>query len=442
MTGPAARAKAPPRDELSAMEMASRDEIAAVQLERLCESLRRAYDNVPHYRQSFAAAGVTPDDLKELSDLARFPLMTKGDLRENYPFGLFAVPREEIVRIHASSGTTGKPTVVGYTARDIDIWSDLMARNIQAAGGRRGDLLHNAYGYGLFTGGLGTHYGAERLGCTTVPMSGGQTEKQVQLIQDFKPTLIGVTPSYLLAIGDEFERQGIDPRSSSLEVAICGAEPWSESMRAEIESRFALHAIDCYGLSEVMGPGVAGECVETKDGLHIWEDHFYPEIIDPESGAALPDGEKGELVWTSLSKQAFPVIRYRCRDLTRLLPGTARSFRRMEKVTGRSDDMLIIRGVNVFPSQIEEVIIAREQLSPHYQLEIRREGSLDTLEIVVEAAPAFATADELARTAAGNDLRHHVKSLVGVTASVRVVETGEIARSEGKAVRIIDHRKP
>jgi phenylacetate-CoA ligase len=425
---------------MSELEMASRDEISALQLRRLQETVRWAYDRVAHYRQSFADAGLVPDDLKELSDLSRFPFLTKSDLRDNYPFGMFAVPREDIIRIHASSGTTGQPTVVGYTRKDLDTWTDLVARNIQAAGGRRGDILHNAYGYGLFTGGLGFHYGAERLGCTTVPLSGGQTEKQVRLIQDFQPTLIGVTPSYLLAIGEEFERQGIDPRETSLEVAICGAEPWSESMRKEIEHRFSLHVVDCYGLSEVMGPGVSAECVETKDGLHIWEDHFYPEIIDPDTGAVLPDGEKGELVWTSLTKEAFPVIRYRSRDLSQLLPGTARSFRRMEKVLGRNDDMLIIRGVNVFPSQIEEIIVGRNQLAPHYQLEVRREGSLDTLDIIVEIAPEYAGYDSAERAETARELRHHVKSRVGVSASVSVVDIGTIPRSEGKAVRIVDHR--
>ncbi|HHN72682.1 MAG TPA: phenylacetate--CoA ligase, partial [Thermopetrobacter sp.] len=369
---------------LDRIETASRDEIAALQLERMKWSLRHAYDNVPFYRQRFDAAGVHPDDLKELSDLAKFPFTEKNDLRENYPFGMFAVPREQVVRVHASSGTTGRPTVVGYTRRDVDTWAHLMARCIWAAGGRPGDIAHNAYGYGLFTGGLGFHYGAEKLGCTVIPVSGGMTERQVQLILDFKPDLIMVTPSYLLAIADEFDRRGVDPRETSLRIGMHGAEPWTEEMRAEIEERFGIDAIDFYGLSEVIGPGVSVECIETKDGLHIWEDHFYPEIIDPDTGEVLPDGELGELVFTTLTKEAFPVIRYRTRDLTRLLPGTARTMRRMQKVTGRTDDMMIIRGVNVFPSQIEELILKDQRLSPHYVLELSREGRLDELAVHVE----------------------------------------------------------
>jgi len=439
VTGVNKRAQTPGADALDAIETASRDEISAVQLERLKWSLSHAYENVTHYRKTFDDAGVRPEDLRELSDLAKFPFITKTDLRDHYPFGLFAVPRDKVVRIHASSGTTGKPTVVGYTARDIETWSDLMARSIRAGGGRPGDIVHVAFGYGLFTGGLGAHYGAERLGCTTVPMSGGQTEKQVQLITDFRPDIIMVTPSYLLAIADEIERQGLDPRETSMSVALMGAEPWTETMRHEIEKRFALHAVDLYGLSEVMGPGVSCECIETKDGLHIWEDHFYPEVIDPDTGAVLPDGERGELVWTSLSKEAFPVIRYRSRDLTRLLPGTARSMRRMEKVTGRSDDMLIIRGVNVFPTQIEAIIVADERLAPHYQLEVDREGALDSLSVVVETA-AGASLDAGARNSAAKELQHHIKSLVGVTAAVNIVDPGTVARSQGKAVRVIDRR--
>jgi phenylacetate-CoA ligase len=435
------RAQAPDQTELDPIEVASRDEIAALQLERLKNSLRRAYDNVPFYRKTFDAAGAHPDDLRTLSDLGKFPFLTKSDLRDNYPFGLFAVPRRDVVRIHASSGTTGKPTVVGYTQNDIDMWADVMARSMRAAGCRSGDIVHVAFGYGLFTGGLGAHYGSERLGCTTIPMSGGQTEKQVQLIQDFGADVIMVTPSYMLAIAEEFERQGIDPRTSSLRIGIHGAEPWTESMRREIEDRFDIDAIDLYGLSEVIGPGVAMECIEDKGGLHIWEDHFYPEVIDPETGEVLPDGETGELVWTSLTKEAFPVIRYRCRDLTRLLPGTARSMRRMEKVTGRSDDMLIIRGVNVFPTQIEEIIVADDRLAPHYVLEVSREGAMDNLEVVVEANLTFAGAGDQARHGAAGDLRNRIKTLVGVSTNVRIVDPETVARSMGKAVRIIDKRK-
>jgi len=429
--------KRPRPDELEPIERASRDELRALQLERLQWSLRHAYDNVPHYRKAFDAKGVAPGDLKALEDLRHFPFTVKADLRDNYPFGMFAVPREQVSRIHASSGTTGKPTVVGYTRKDIDTWATVMARSIRAAGGRAGDILHVAYGYGLFTGGLGAHYGAEKLGCTVVPMSGGQTEKQVQLIQDFKPSVIMVTPSYMLAIAEEMERQGIDPASSSLEIGIFGAEPWTPTMRTAIEKKLAMDAIDIYGLSEVMGPGVAQECIETKDGLTIWEDHFYPEIINPETGAVVPDGETGELVFTSLTKEALPIIRYRTRDLTRLLPPTARAMRRMEKITGRSDDMMIIRGVNVFPTQIEELILKDAVLAPHYQLEITRPGNLDELTVMVERVPASGSADG---NAAGTRLAHHIKSLIGVTAEVRVAAPGSIERSLGKARRIVDKR--
>ncbi len=425
--------------DLEPIETASRDEIAAVQLERMQWSLRHAYENVPLYRQRFDAAGVHPDDLKTLADLARFPFTTKADLRDTYPFGMFAVPRTQIARIHASSGTTGKPTVVGYTARDIETWSDLAARSIRAAGGRAGDIVHVAYGYGLFTGGLGAHYGAERLGCTVVPVSGGMTERQVTLITDFKPRVIMVTPSYMLSILDEFHRTGLDPRESSLKVGIFGAEPWTNAMRREIEEAFDMHAVDIYGLSEVMGPGVANECVETKDGLHIWEDHFYPEIIDPVTGAVLPDGEMGELVFTTLTKEGLPIIRYRTRDLTRLLPGTARSMRRMEKITGRSDDMIILRGVNVFPTQIEEQILKCAGLAPHFQIELTREGRMDAMTIHCEATAAAAT-DE-GRKASARELAHHVKSVVGISVRVNVHLPGGAPRSEGKARRVVDNRR-
>jgi phenylacetate-CoA ligase len=411
---------------LEPIETARPEALRALQLERLQWSLQHAYDNVPHYRRKFDAAGVRPGDCRSLEDLARFPFTTKADLRDTYPFGLFAVPMDRIVRIHASSGTTGKPTVVGYTAKDIDTWAHLMARSIRAAGARRGDKVHVAYGYGLFTGGLGAHYGAERLGLAVIPLGGGMTERQVQLIQDFKPDIIMVTPSYMLAIADEMERQGIDPRSSSLRIGIFGAEPWTGEMRRSIESRLALEAIDLYGLSEVMGPGVAQECIETKDGLTVWEDHFYPEIVDPASGAPLADGEKGELVFTSLTKEALPVIRYRTRDLTRLAPPTARAMRRMERISGRSDDMLIIRGVNVFPSQIEELILKQPGLSPHYVLEVSKEGPLDHLTVVVEG-DAGATAG----------LRHSIKSYIGISADVKI---GTIERSIGKAKRVVDKR--
>jgi phenylacetate-CoA ligase len=432
------RLRPPERHELDPIESASRDEIAALQLQRLRWTLRHAYDHVAHYRSAFDRAGVHPDDLRMLSDLAKFPTTGKEDLRRSYPFGMFAVPRQQVVRIHASSGTTGKPTVVGYTSRDIATWAEVCARSIRAAGGRAGHLVHVVYGYGLFTGGLGAHYGAERLGCTVVPMSGGMTERQVQLIADFCPDIIMVTPSYLLAIADEFARQRLDPRGCSLKVGILGAEPWTEAMRAEIEARFDLDALDIYGLSEVIGPGVSCECIESKGGLHIWEDHFYPEVVDPATGDVLQDGQRGELVLTSLTKEAMPVVRYRTRDLTRLLPGTARSMRRMEKVTGRSDDMLIIRGVNLFPGQIEELILADRRLAPHYVLEIRREQRLDDLTVVAEARPD--AADEVSRAAARRDLSHHIKSRIGVTAKVNVVEPGRVDRSLGKAKRIVDLR--
>jgi phenylacetate-CoA ligase len=424
---------------LEPIETASRDEIAALQLERLRWTLRHAYDNVAAYRQKFDADGVHPEDCRRLEDLARFPLTTKQDLRESYPFGMFAVPREKIVRIHASSGTTGKPTVVGYTERDIDTWADVVARSIRASGGRPGMKVHVAYGYGLFTGGLGAHYGAEKLGCTVIPISGGMTERQVALITDFEPDIIMVTPSYMLAILDEFRAKGIDPRASSLKVGIFGAEPWTNSMRAEIEQAFDMDAVDIYGLSEVIGPGVANECVETKDGLHVWEDHFYPEIIDPQSGRPLPDGERGELVFTSLTKEGMPVIRYRTRDLTRLLPGTARTMRRMEKITGRSDDMMIVRGVNIFPTQVEELLLGSEGLSAHYQIVLTREGRLDEIEIMVEARPEHASADT--RAAAGARLADLVKQRIGVSARCTVAEPGSIERSLGKAKRVIDKRR-
>jgi phenylacetate-CoA ligase len=420
------------------IESASIDELRALQLDRLRWSLKHAYDNVPHYRRSFDAAGARPDDLRSLEDLSRFPFTTKADLRNNYPFGMFAVPREEVVRIHASSGTTGKPTVVGYTQRDIDTWSTLVARSIYAAGGRAGDLVHVAYGYGLFTGGLGAHYGAERLGCSVIPVSGGQTERQVQLIQDFAPRIIMVTPSYMLALADEFTRQRLDPRACSLEIGIFGAEPWTEAMRTEIESRLDIDALDIYGLSEVMGPGVAQECLESKDGPVVWEDHFYPEIVDPQTGAALREGEEGELVFTSLTKEALPMIRYRTRDLTRLLPPTARSMRRLAKIVGRCDDMLIIRGVNVFPSQIEEQILKIAGLAAHYQLEVTRDGALDCLTVNVECEKQeIASVQE--RLA--SELAHAVKAYVGVTATINVHACGTVERSSGKAKRVIDRRR-
>ncbi|MGH8676963.1 MAG: phenylacetate--CoA ligase PaaK [Burkholderiales bacterium] len=432
--------KKPAPGDLEPIERASQDELRALQLDRLKWSLKHAYQNVPHYRNKFAAHGVSPDDLRTLEDLAKFPFTTKQDLRENYPFGMFAVPREKTVRIHASSGTTGKPTVVGYTAQDIDTWSNLMARSIRASGGRPGDIVHIAYGYGLFTGGLGAHYGAERLGCTVVPMSGGQTERQVQLIQDFRPDVIMVTPSYMLTLIEEMQRQGMDPARCSLKVGIFGAEPWTQGMREAIERRAGLDAVDIYGLSEVIGPGVANECIESKDGPVIWEDHFYPEIVDASTGKALPDGSPGELVFTSLTKQALPVVRYRTRDLTRLLPPTARSMRRMDKITGRSDDMLIIRGVNVFPSQIEELICRMTQLVPHYQLIVEKDGHLDTLTVRVELEPT-AERSETARNSLGGQLQHHIKSLIGVSAQVEVTAPFAIERvTLGKAKRVIDKR--
>jgi phenylacetate-CoA ligase len=425
--------------DLEPIETASRDEIAALQLQRLKWSLTHAYTNAPFYRARFDQAGVHPDDLRTLADLAKFPFTVKSDLRDTYPFGMFAVPRERIARLHASSGTTGKPTVVGYTAQDLDTWANLVARSIRASGGRPGDIVHVAYGYGLFTGGLGAHYGAEKLGCTVVPVSGGMTERQVTLIQDFKPRIIMVTPSYMLSILDEFRRQGIDPRDSSLAVGIFGAEPWTHALRLEIEQAFDMHAVDIYGLSEVMGPGVANECVETKDGLTIWEDHFYPEIIDPVTGAVLPDGEMGELVFTTLTKEGLPIIRYRTRDLTRLLPGTARSMRRMDKITGRSDDMIILRGVNVFPTQIEEQILKVAGLAPHFQIELRQGANrMDEMIVHAEATPAAATPE--GRTASGKELAHHIKSVVGVSARITVHEPGGAPRSEGKAKRVVDYR--
>ena len=419
------------------IETASVDELRALQLERLRWSLRHAYENVAHYRKAFEAANVHPDDVKSLDDLARFPFATKADLRENYPFGMFAVPRESVVRVHASSGTTGKPTVVGYTRNDVDTWAGVMARSIHAAGGRPGDVVHVAYGYGLFTGGLGAHYGAEKLGCTVVPMSGGQTERQVQLVNDFRPDIIMVTPSYMLAIAEEMQRQGLDPRASSLAIGIFGAEPWTPTMRETLETMLDIDAIDIYGLSEVIGPGVAQECIETKDGLTVWEDHFYPEVIDPQTGAVLKEGAKGELVLTSLTKEAMPVVRYRTRDLTRLLPGTARTMRRIEKITGRSDDMMIIRGVNVFPTQIEELILREPALAPHYQVEITRPRALDEMTVLVERAGASGPADA---DAAGERLARRIKGLIGVSSAVRIMPSGAIERSVGKARRVVDKR--
>jgi phenylacetate-CoA ligase len=430
--------EAPDKSLLDPIETASRDEIAALQTRRLAATLRRVYDAVPAMRAKFDQRGVHPDDFRALADLERFPFTAKADLRANYPFGLFAVPKEQLARVHASSGTTGKPTVVGYTLNDLAMWSDVMARTIRAAGGRNGMMAHNAYGYGLFTGGLGYHYGAERLGCTLVPISGGMTERQVQLINDFAPDILFATPSYALTLVDAFRAQGLDPRRSSLKLGSFGAEPWTNAMRAELEEAFDMHALDSYGLSEVIGPGVAGECVETKDGLYIWEDHFYPEIIDPATGAVKPDGEKGELVLTSLTKEAMPVIRYRTGDLTRLLPGAARSMRRIEKISGRTDDMMIVRGVNVFPSQIEELALGIPALCGHYQLILTREGRLDELEVQVEArSPELA---EEARAHAAGELMHAMKGRIGVSAKVNVLEPGAIERSLGKAKRVIDRR--
>ncbi|MGJ8687959.1 MAG: phenylacetate--CoA ligase PaaK [Gammaproteobacteria bacterium] len=419
------------------IENASIDEIRGLQASRLKETLQHAYANSAAYRKKFDAHNVHPDDFRSLEDLSKFPFTTKADLRDNYPFGMFCTPMNEISRIHASSGTTGRPTVVGYTKRDIDNWSNLVARSIYAAGGRAGDKVHIAYGYGLFTGGLGAHYGAERLGCTVIPMSGGQTEKQVKLIQDFDPDIIMVTPSYMLNIGDEMLRQGVDPSQLSLRIGIFGAEPWTDAMRKELESQLHIDAVDIYGLSEIMGPGVAQECVETKDGPTVWEDHFYPEIIDPQTGEVLPDGEKGELVFTTLTKQGLPMIRYRTRDLTRLLPGSARTMRRIEKITGRSDDMLIIRGVNVFPTQIEEQILDVKGLSPHYLMEIEKKGHLDSVKIMVECVQGN-TGDIQVMAA---ELKTKIKSLVGITASVEVKEIGELPRSEGKATHVVDKRR-
>jgi phenylacetate-CoA ligase len=429
--------RSPRPDELEPIERASVDELGALQLERLRWSLRHAYQNVPHYRAAFEASGVHPDDCRELSDLAKFPFTTKAELRDNYPYGMFAVPREQVSRIHASSGTTGRPTVVGYTRDDVRTWARLMARSIRASGGRPGDRVHVAYGYGLFTGGLGAHYGAEELGCTVIPVSGGMTERQVNLIRDFEPDVIMVTPTYMLAILDEMQRQGLDPARCSLQVGIFGAEPWTEDMRREIEQRLDMHAVDIYGLSEVMGPGVANECVETKDGLHVWEDHFLPEIIDPITGEVLPDGERGELVFTSLTKQAMPIVRYRTRDLTRLLPGTARPMRRIEKITGRSDDMMIVRGVNVFPTQIEELILRTPPLSPHFQCVLRRDGRMDTLTVRVDRR---AGVDDGEAARAGDQLARLVKDTIGVSVDVEVIGPDGVERSMGKMRRIVDQR--
>ncbi|MFG2887255.1 phenylacetate--CoA ligase PaaK [Streptomyces sp. NPDC048297] len=424
-------------DLLDAGERLGPEELRELQLERLRASLRHAYDHVPFYRESFDKAGVRPEDCRSLADLAHFPFTSKTDLRDNYPYGMFAVPRERVRRLHASSGTTGLPTVVGYTDNDLSVWADMVARSIRAAGGRPGDVVHVAYGYGLFTGGLGAHYGAERLGCTVVPASGGMTSRQVQLIQDLEPGVIMVTPSYMLTLLDEFERQGVDPRTTSLRVGIFGAEPWTEQMRREIEERFAIDAVDIYGLSEVMGPGVAQECVETKDGLHVWEDHFYPEIVDPITGEVLPEGERGELVFTSLTKEAMPIVRYRTRDLTRLLPGTARTFRRMEKITGRSDDMVILRGVNLFPTQVEEIVLRTPGVAPHFQLRLTREGRLDALTVRAEARPG---ATPETRDAAALSIAAAVKDGVGVSVTVEIVEPESLERSVGKIRRIVDLR--
>ena len=434
------QSRTPTRESLEPIERASIDEIRALQLTRLRATVGSAYRNVPHYRTAFQAAGIHPDDIRQLSDISKLPFTTKSDLRENYPFGMFAVPRQEISRIHASSGTTGRATVVGYTKGDIDTWANLMARSLRAGGVRPGDRVHVAYGYGLFTGGLGAHYGAEALGCTVIPVSGGMTERQVTLIRDFEPEVIMVTPSYMLAIVDEMERQGVDPASTSLQVGVFGAEPWTNDMRAEMERRLDLHAVDIYGLSEVMGPGVAMECVETKDGLHIWEDHFYPEIIDPITGEVLPDGQEGELVFTSLTKEAMPVIRYRTRDLTRLLPGTARSMRRIEKITGRTDDMIILRGVNLFPTQIEELILRTPALSPHFQCVLHRNtGPMDEMTVQVERRVDATGADT---AAAAISLRSLIKNIIGVSVEVAVLEPEGVERSTGKMRRVVDQRPP
>ena len=428
----------PERDSLDPIEIASIDEIRALQLQRMQWSIKHAYDNVPMYKQRFDEKGVHPDDLTSLADLAKFPFTVKDDLRANYPFGMFAVPREKISRIHASSGTTGKPTVVGYTQNDVSMWGDMVARSMRASGTKPGDMVHIAYGYGLFTGGLGAHYGAEKLGCTVVPVSGGMTERQVTLIQDFKPSTIMVTPSYMLNILEAFQTAGLDPRDCSLDVGIFGAEPWTASLRKEVESAFDMHAVDIYGLSEILGPGVANECVETKDGLHIWEDHFYPEIIDPNTGDVLPDGEMGELVFTTITKEGLPMVRYRTRDLTRLLPGTARSMRRMEKVTGRSDDMIILRGVNIFPTQIEEHVLSISELAPYYQIELTKEGPMDSMKILVEAANNAATESD--RAAIANILGEKIKNTIGISAKIVNGEPGSVERSQGKARRVIDKR--
>ncbi|MEL6503032.1 MAG: phenylacetate--CoA ligase PaaK [Pseudomonadota bacterium] len=428
----------PDRASLDPIEIASRDEIEALQLERMRWSFHHAYENVAHYKKAFDKKGVHPSDLKSLADLRHFPFTTKGDLRDHYPFGLFAVPREKIRRIHASSGTTGKPTVVGYTDKDCDLFAHMVARSLRAAGVRPGDLVHNAYGYGLFTGGLGAHVGIEKLGATVVPVSGGMTPRQVTLIDDFRPDAIMVTPSYMLNILEEFQRQGLDPRDCSLQVGIFGAEPWTNAMRRQVEQAFDMHAVDIYGLSEILGPGVANECVETKDGLHVWEDHFYPEIIDPATGEVLPDGEEGELVFTTLTKEALPMVRYRTRDLTRLLPGTARSLRRMEKITGRSDDMIILRGVNVFPTQVEEQLMATDGLAPHFQIELTKDGPMDAMTVHVEAMPDAASGE--ARTASGAALSKRIKDVIGISAKVDVAEPGGVERSQGKAKRVVDNR--
>ncbi|CAK7283140.1 phenylacetate--CoA ligase PaaK [Streptomyces misionensis] len=425
------------RDLLDAGERLGPEELRTLQLERLRASLRHAYEHVPFYRESFDKAGVRPEDCRSLADLARFPFTTKADLRANYPYGMFAVPRERIRRLHASSGTTGLPTLVGYTDNDLSMWADMVARSIRAAGGRPGDVVHVAYGYGLFTGGLGAHYGAERLGCTVVPASGGMTARQVRLIQDLEPGVIMVTPSYMLTLLDEFERQGVDPRETALRVGIFGAEPWTEQMRREIEERFAIDAVDIYGLSEVVGPGVAQECVETKDGLTVWEDHFYPEVVDPITGEVLPEGERGELVFTSLTKEAMPIVRYRTRDLTRLLPGTARVFRRMEKISGRSDDLVILRGVNLFPTQIEEIVLRTPGVAPHFQLRLTREGRMDALTVRAEARPG---ATPEAREAAVRSIATEVKNGIGVSVDVEIVEPESLERSVGKIRRIVDLR--
>ena len=428
----------PDRATLDPIEIASRDEIEALQLQRLKWSLNHAYTNVPHYKRSFDAAGVHPDDLTSLKDLAKFPFTVKSDLRDNYPFGMFALPKDKIARVHASSGTTGKPTVVGYSKTDVDTWAHLVARSMRASGTKPGSMVHIAYGYGLFTGGLGAHYGAETLGCTVVPVSGGMTERQVTLIEDFKPSTIMVTPSYMLNILEQYQSMGLDPRASSLDVGIFGAEPWTNAMRSEVEQAFDMHAVDIYGLSEVMGPGVANECVETKDGLHIWEDHFYPEIINPDTGAPVADGEMGELVFTPLTKEGMPIIRYRTRDLTRLLPGTARSMRRMEKVTGRTDDMIILRGVNVFPTQIEEQVLRTDGLAPYFQIELTTEGRMDAMTILTEAMPDVASEEE--RASHSKALAQHIKDVIGISAHVQTGQPGSVPRSQGKAVRLIDKR--